>query len=283
VVPSRVGAGVPGGRCEIGGYVLAVTADPPRISVVIPTYERLEACRSAVSSALEQELKPLEVLVCDDGSSDGTQEALEGWAGEEPRLRYLRLPSNSGAPAAARNLGAESARGDWVAFLDDDDRWLPEKLRIQSEAIATERYDVVASDATRRSGGSYFGLDRPLEPDRAELLRHNPIITSTAVVRRPLLLAAGGFTDSAAGVSITGVEDYAAWLNLAYGGARFIVLPDELAVYEDTGAERVSSAAARQEAEVAAVRWRLWMRRPHDMAVLGSALRGTADAVRMRF
>jgi glycosyltransferase involved in cell wall biosynthesis len=260
-----------------------VPVEPPRISVVIPTYERLDACRRAVSSALEQELPPLEILVCDDGSTDETQEALERWAREEPALRYLRLPQNAGGPAAARNLGTETARGDWVAFLDDDDRWLPNKLSVQSEAISTGRYDVVASDATRTSGGPYFGREEAVEPDRAELLRHNPIITSTAVARRPMLIEAGGFTDSAAGMSITGVEDYAAWLNLAYRGARFLVLPDQLVLYEDTGEDRVSAATARQEAEVAAVRWRLWMRRPLDAAVLGSALRGTVDALRWRF
>jgi glycosyltransferase involved in cell wall biosynthesis len=245
-----------------------VAAEPPRISVVIPTYQRLEACRRAIASALEQELPALEVLVCDDGSADGTQEALKSWAREEPRLHYLRLQRNHGAPAAARNLGTERARGEWIAFLDDDDRWLPEKLRIQGEAISTGRYDVVACDATRSgSGRPYFGLERAAEPDRAELLRHNPIITSTAIARRSALLDAGGFTDSAVGMSITGVEDYAAWLNLAFRGARFVVLPDPLVVYEDTGEDRVSTAAARQEAEVAAVRWRLWLRRPHDMAL----------------
>jgi glycosyltransferase involved in cell wall biosynthesis len=259
-----------------------VGAEPPRISVVIPTYQRLEACRRAVSSALEQELPAVEVLVCDDGSTDGTQDALESWAAEEPRLHYLRLPRNFGAPAAARNLGTQRARGDWVAFLDDDDQWVPAKLRVQSEAISGGRYDVVASDATRSGGEPYFGLERAVEPDRDELLRHNPIITSTAIARRSALIEAGGFTDSAVGMSITGVEDYAAWLNLAYRGARFVVLPDQLVLYDDAGNERVSSAAARQEAEVAAVRWRLWMRRPYDVAVLGSALRGTLDALRWR-
>jgi glycosyltransferase involved in cell wall biosynthesis len=261
---------------------VSAQARTPRISVVIPTYQRRESVSRAVASALEQELSPLEVIVCDDGSSDGTQEAMESWARKEPRLRYLRLPRNHGAPAAARNLGTRGARGGWVAFLDDDDRWLPEKLRVQGEAIATGRYDLVASDATRSGGGPYFGLTEPREPDRAELLRHNPVITSTAVARRSALLEAGAFTDSAAGMSITGVEDYAAWLNLVYRGARVLVLPDQLVVYEDTGEERVSAAVARQGAEVAAIRWRLWMRRPYDPAVLLSAIRGTSDAARLR-
>ena len=259
-----------------------MTSADPRISVVIPTYQRPDECRRAVESALEQELPPLEVLVCDDGSMDRTQAELESWAQEEPRLRYLRLQRGQGGPAAARNLGIEMAHGEWIAFLDDDDRWLPRKLRIQGEVIASGAYDVVASDAERTSGGPYLGLDQPAEPDRTEFLRHNPIITSTAVARRSSLLSAGGFTRSAMGMAITGVEDYATWLGLAYRGGRYLVLPDRLVTYNDEETERVSRAVVRQETEVAAVRWQLWLRRPHDPAVLASALRATADAVRWR-
>jgi glycosyltransferase involved in cell wall biosynthesis len=258
-----------------------VSPSQPGISVVIPTHERLEGCKRAIGSALNQDWPPLEVLVCDDGSADRTQDELEAWAAEEPRLRYLRLPRNFGNPAAARNLGTQSARAEWVAFLDDDDEWVPGKLRIQGKAILTGRYDVVASDAMRTSGGPYFGLTSEVVPDRAEFLRHNPIITSTAVARRSTLIAAGGFADSAIGISIK-VEDYAAWLNLAYRGASFVVLPDELVAYEDTQQNRLSGAAARREAEVAAVRWRLWLRRPADPAVLRASLHATVMAARHR-
>jgi teichuronic acid biosynthesis glycosyltransferase TuaG len=257
-----------------------MTSAKPRISVVLPTYQRPDECKRAVASALYQDPVPLEVLVCDDGSADRTQPEFEAWARDEPRLRYLRLPRNFGGPAAARNLGIDGARGEWIAFLDDDDLWLPGKLRVQSEIIDGGAYDVIASDARRTSGGPYFGLDAPSEPDRAEFLRHNPIVTSTAVVRRSTLLAVGGFIRSAMGLAITGVEDYAIWLTLAYRGARFLVLPDRLVTYDDEETARVSRAVARQEAEVAAIRWRLWLRRPHDVAVLAAAMRGTADAVR---
>jgi glycosyltransferase involved in cell wall biosynthesis len=251
----------------------------PGISVVIPTYQRVEECKRAVASALDQDPSPLEVLVCDDGSTDGTRDELESWAREEPRLRYRRS-EHSGSPAVVRNVGIENANGEWIAFLDSDDVWLPGKLRAQADAIATGQYDVVASDAERSSGGPYLGLEEALHPDRSEFLRHNPIITSTAVARRSGLLSVGGFIRSALGMTIRGVEDYAIWLALANQNARFLVLSERLAIYSDQGADKVSSAVARQEAQVAAVRWRLWLRRPHDAAVLGSAFRGTADALR---
>jgi glycosyltransferase involved in cell wall biosynthesis len=250
-----------------------VGAELPGISVVIPTYQRRQECKRAVASALEQEVQPLEVLLCDNGSTDGTEEELQGWARKESRLRYLRVSRNQGSPAPARNLGIREARGDWIALLDSDDRWLPNKLAVQSEPISAGLYDVVASDATRGSGGAYFGLGGAAEPDREIFLVHNPIITSTAIARRSLLLSVGGFTTGA-------VEDYALWLTLAYRGARFLIVPEQLVVYSDSTRDRVSRAVFRQEAGVAAVRWRLWLSRPRDAAVFRSALRGTLDTAR---
>src|SRR4051812_17292018 len=87
----------------VGGYRCRVRAGQPRISVVIPTYQRLEQCKRAIASALEQEHPPLEVIVCDDGSTDGTEKELRRWAGREPNLFYVRLPENSGSPALVRN------------------------------------------------------------------------------------------------------------------------------------------------------------------------------------
>jgi glycosyltransferase involved in cell wall biosynthesis len=252
----------------------------PRISVVIPTYQRREECKRAVESALAQEYSPLEVLVCDDHSTDGTEEDFRAWAQEEPRLRYYRLSRNQGSPAPARNLGIRNARGEWVALLDDDDRWLPGKLAVQSKFMSGGRFDVVASDAKREGGGAYLGLTSATEPSREEFLVHNPIIVSTVVGRRALLLSAGGFPKTAGGFKITGVEDYGLWLALAYRGARFVVVPEQLIVYGDADGGQMSRAVFRQEAGVAAVRWRLWRERPRDRAVLRAALRANADAAR---
>jgi teichuronic acid biosynthesis glycosyltransferase TuaG len=255
-----------------------VTTQPLPISVVIPTYQRPEECRRAVGSVLRQTARPLEVLVVDNGSRDGSGDELERLAAEDPVTRYLRVEENSGGPAPARNLGLKEARGEWIALLDDDDEWAPEKLAVQSSYMAGDRYDVVASNARRLSGGAYLPATDTREPAREEFLEHNPIITSSAVARRSLLLAAGGFPASVAGV--TGIDDYAVWLALAYSGARFVVLGDPLVFYTDVGEERASRAVVQQGRGVAAVRWRLWLRRPTDSAVLRASLRASADAAR---
>jgi len=102
----------------------------PLISVIIPTFNSASFVADAVASALEQTYPPLEVIVIDDGSTDNTQEIL---APHWNVIRYVKQP-NAGA-AAARNRGLDIAKGDWVAFLDSDDVWLPEKLEKQAACI----------------------------------------------------------------------------------------------------------------------------------------------------
>src|SRR5262245_47409787 len=100
-------------------------SEAPRglVSVLVPTYNRSKLVRRAVESALAQSYRRLEVLVVDDGSSDDTRQVIEGM---DPRVRYIRQ-ANAGV-SAARNRGIAEARGEFVAFLDSDDEWLPWKL-----------------------------------------------------------------------------------------------------------------------------------------------------------
>ena len=87
----------------------------PLISVVIPSYNRRAALVRAIASALDQLLPPFEIIVVDDGSSDGTKEI--DFQRIDPRIRLIEHPTNRGA-AAARNTGIDAARGEWVALLD---------------------------------------------------------------------------------------------------------------------------------------------------------------------
>jgi hypothetical protein len=102
------------------------------VSVIIPTYNRAELVARAIESVLRQSHPPHEIIVVDDGSTDGTASACAAW-GE--RIRYLRIP-NSGV-AAARNAGIAIARGEWVAFLDSDDLWETTKLEVQLAACGS--------------------------------------------------------------------------------------------------------------------------------------------------
>ena len=93
----------------------------PLVTVIIPTYNRADLLPRAVSSVLNQTYAALELLIVDDGSTDGTAEVVKGF--QDPRVRFLRLDQNQGQ-CAAMNAGIEAARGDWVCFLDSDDEYL---------------------------------------------------------------------------------------------------------------------------------------------------------------
>jgi len=103
----------------------------PKVSVVIPTYNRATKVRNTIESVLAQTFPDLEVIVVDDGSSDGTEKILEETFGD--RIRYY-AQSNQGA-SVARNKGIAEARGEWLAFLDSDDLWEKDKLEWQLKAV----------------------------------------------------------------------------------------------------------------------------------------------------
>jgi glycosyltransferase involved in cell wall biosynthesis len=103
----------------------------PKVSVVIPTYERAGKVQDAIKSVLAQTFSDLEVIVVDDGSTDGTGQMLRENFGD--RIRYY-AQANHGV-SVARNLGIEQARGEWIAFLDSDDLWEKEKLEWQFRAL----------------------------------------------------------------------------------------------------------------------------------------------------
>lgn len=100
------------------------------ISVIIPTYNRKNTLPRAVESVLNQTYKPVEIIIVDDGSTDGTKE----WFSEMYPLVHYIYQVNSGV-SSARNTGINSARGDWIALLDSDDEWLPDKLELQVKLL----------------------------------------------------------------------------------------------------------------------------------------------------
>lgn len=175
----------------------------PKISVVIPTYNRRAEVLEAIASVLAQTTKVVEVIVVDDGSTDDTEEHVGRL---EAPVRYFKT-KNQGV-SAARNHGIQVATGDWIAFLDSDDEWYPEKLARQIVCIektgaavcfsgceneAGERLDdLAAMDPALGHGESKF-----YPPADSRFFRHSrhPFIQS-ALVKRDTLLRAGLFDES---------------------------------------------------------------------------------------
>ncbi len=102
----------------------------PKVSVIIPTYNRADLLPRAISSVLNQTFKNFELLIIDDGSTDDTKKVVDQFIEKDARIAYI-WQKNSGGPANPRNVGVEKAAGEFIAFLDSDDEWLAEKLEKQ--------------------------------------------------------------------------------------------------------------------------------------------------------
>ena len=206
--------------------------------MIIPTHNRAEACVKAIESALVQTLPPLEVIVCDDRSIDDTEAAILAMATSDERVRYFRRTSGPRGPGATRNRALQEARGEFVAFLDDDDEWFEEKLHRQVPEVSRSR-GLICSNALRTSGGEYFDDITDHVIRRQEMFQHNPVILSTVIIPRSVLTDAGGFSESS---RRSVIEDYELWLRLSDRGVKMKRLAEPLAVYSDWGHRRLSSA-----------------------------------------
>jgi len=187
-------------------------SDSVIISVVIPTWNRGPLLEQAVESALSQTESRLEILVCDDGSSDDSADRMARLHDE--RIRWL--PGlRQGRPAPARNRGIGAARGMWVAFLDSDDTWRPDKLAMQLAHAESLGVRGVASNAHRidRAGrATAFFECMPERLRLADLVRVNKLICSSVLVHRDVLQITGGFPEEP---EYAAFEDYCLWLRVA--------------------------------------------------------------------
>jgi glycosyltransferase involved in cell wall biosynthesis len=174
----------------------------PEVSVIIPTYNRAKYVTKAIDSVLAQTYRDYEIIVVDDGSTDNTSEVLNPYM---DRIHYI-YQENAGV-SAARNRGIMDAKGEWIAFLDSDDEWLPEKLSIQMRDVQ-RRPDVCAhiTNVTfnplngraislfevrnfKGYGVSSFILERPFQ----YMLKYEIAVLPTLLVRRDILLDSGLF------------------------------------------------------------------------------------------
>jgi len=171
----------------------------PLVSVIIPTYNRWPLVCESIDSALAQDYPNFEVIVVDDGSTDGTGEMLQRAYGD--RIRYI-WQDNAG-PAAGRNVGTRAARGEYVAFQDDDDLWFHHKLRTQVQALqAGPQYALAystmlfATSDGKPTTQSAYDTHRGRTGDVFEaVLRSVLILPSAAMVRRWALAEVGLFDE----------------------------------------------------------------------------------------
>ncbi len=185
----------------------------PKVSVIIPTYNRGDFLKSSVNSVLKQTYEDYELIISDDASTDHTRKYVESIS--DSRVVYICNKTNRGV-AATRNSALKISRGDYIAFLDDDDEWLPEKLSLQVEKIEKSSPDV---------GGVYTGvsyLDIELGEITSvsnphirgnilnDILPENFLVTSSLLLRKSCFEKAGLFDER-----FQFGEDFDMWIRIA--------------------------------------------------------------------
>lgn len=211
------------------------------VSVIIPTFDRRELLVRAVRSCLAQTHPVHEVLVCDDGSTDGSEDAVRAIG--DPRVKWLP-GTHAGRPAVPRNRGIAAASGAWLAFLDSDDAWVPEKLARQFQRLHANGLQASCTNAVRVVPGGPGGtpyFDHPFGPlSLRDLLHVNRVICSSMIAAAGIVREAGGFPEAP---ELRGLEDHALWLQLA----AYTVIdhcPEQLVMYHDTPSTSVRAGSA---------------------------------------
>jgi glycosyltransferase involved in cell wall biosynthesis len=195
----------------------------PLVSVVIPAYNVARFIRETLDSVFAQTIANYEVIVVNDGSPD-TEEFERAIEPYRERLRYLSQ-ENRGA-SAARNAGLRAARGEWIAFLDADDLWLPAYLDEQLRFIREHNCDLACADAmifgdSSAAGQTYMEAVMESAPASGEVTfldlvsSDRSLMTSGVVARRDLILEVGLFDEA-----LRNAQDFDLWLRLARHGAR---------------------------------------------------------------
>jgi glycosyltransferase involved in cell wall biosynthesis len=188
----------------------------------MPVFNGEKYLHQAITSALDQTLPPLEVIVVDDGSTDRSREIATSFGG-----KVLCLTQDHGGPSAARNLATQKSSGDWIAFLDADDFWLPRKLARQVDALeAHPEAGLVYTGRTELKPDGTMADVRAGTPEwvRNRLLYENPLFPSTVLARRSLLLAHPWDT------ALKSSEDWLLFYQLSRQ-TTFLAIEDPTAVY----------------------------------------------------
>ena len=196
----------------------------PLVTVVIPTYNRASFLREAIDSVLEQTFRSFELIVVDDGSTDGTGDLLRSYGS---RLRSI-YQENRG-PSAARNAGIRAARGEWLAFLDSDDYWLPEKLAKQVAFVRENPHVRICytEEIWYRRGRRVNPAKKHRKYSGWIFQRMLPLCIvspSSVMIHRKVLDEVGMFDEE-----LPACEDYDLWLRI---GARYPIylIPEPLIV-----------------------------------------------------
>ena len=213
----------------------------PLVTVVIPVFNRGECVLNALSSIQQQTWTRWEALIVDDGSTDGSDRILQGLHSQDSRVRVVRHVRNRGAQAA-RNTGIGHARGEWVAFLDSDDVWLPQSLEARLKLAVAQKVQVVHStcDVIDTDGVTRpYGVPPIAGRAYKTLLQKQGPLFQALLVTKEALRTIGGLDDR-----IVAFQEWDAALSLAKH-YEFGFVPDSTFVYDCRRSDTISKNMLR--------------------------------------
>lgn len=184
-----------------------------KVSVVIPTHNRVELLEQALNSVMCQSYKDLEIIVISDGSTDKTDIKVNEYKKIDSRIKYISYYPNKGGNHA-RNVGIKNATGEFIAFLDDDDEWESHKIELQvREFSKNSKVGLVYTGIEiiyKDNGVSYKSLPTKTGDLSKEILIHNCIgTTSTVMIKKEFLKKSGGFDEN-----LKALQDYDLWIRI---------------------------------------------------------------------
>lgn len=193
----------------------------PKISIITPTYNSSPFIKRTVQSVLNQTFTNWEYLIIDDHSIDNTVELIEKFTKKDPRIKLLKTLQNSGGPATPKNIGIENSTGEYIAFLDHDDEWLPEKLEKQLkifEESKNKKLGLVSCfiNIKKNETNTTIFKHKNLYKDNSlkKLLQYNFLVTSSCIMIKKDVIKNVGLFDTKFKVS----DDWDMWLRiLKYG------------------------------------------------------------------
>lgn len=216
-----------------------------KVSVVIPTYNRGHLITSALDSVLNQSYQNLEIIVVSDGSTDDTDNIIEKYQKSDSRVKYISYYPNKGGNYA-RNKGIKEAKGKYIAFLDDDDQWSPEKVELQMKKFKSNSevglvYTGVEIHYVDK-GLSYISKPEKTGDLSTDILISNYIGTTSSVIVKSELLDKSGFFDE----NLKALQDYDLWIRICQNTIIDSV-KKPLLKYNNTSAEQISDSTKKYE------------------------------------
>lgn len=203
-----------------------------QVSIIMPAYNAEKYISASIESVMNQTYKLWELIIINDGSTDDTGEIIKSYVRQDPRIKYIE--KENGGQSRARNKGITEAKYDYIAFLDADDIWLPDKLEIQVKYLSETKADLIFSQGfivLENNFSDRKPFDTPFHTSLTGmeifpgLIQSNFIPILSVVAKKEKLFQAGLFIEDRI------AEDYHLWLAMAKDGATFLSIKERLFLY----------------------------------------------------